>query len=143
MTHLSKKANLIFIVFIVTITHFSCAKIKQDKIDGTWIRFNVANIDPEFNEYWIFKNNEVTVEKEEMVLLPGDTVETLQTVVIDKGVYEVSANMTKSFVKLSEFVIGEYYTVNKKWQIIDLDKEIFSLSSTVGPGAQYLEFYRE
>ncbi|MFC2101308.1 hypothetical protein ACFLRZ_05710, partial [Bacteroidota bacterium] len=98
---------------------------------------------PELNEYWIFKENEITIEREKMVLIGNDTIETLQTEIYETGIYEVSANMTKSFVKLSGFDMEEYYTFNKKWQVINLDKEVFSLSSTVGPGSQYIEFYRE
>jgi len=139
-----KKYHSIFIAFfIIALTLSSCAKINQDRIDGTWTRYKPTNINPEFDEFWVFRSSEVIIEKEEMVIMPGDTIATLQRVEYERGFYEVSANIGNTFVKLSGFDRDEFYTFNKKWEIVDLDKEIFSLSSTVGPGAQFIEFYRD
>ena len=133
---------ILILIMLTSLILVSCLKIKEDKIDGQWIRVKMWDIDPQYKEYWTFSDNVVTVEKEKDTL-SADSVLTRIRVLYDDAEYSVSKTINHTYVQITGFTMDEYYTYNKKWQVIDLDKETFSLATSAGTGLIYLEFYND
>ncbi len=130
-----KKSTIVFLSIISLFILFSCSKMKESKLDGTWTRLRMDTIELPIIEEWSFSGGTLTVHK---------TYETPDTTVTyDVASYKVKKGLTRTRLEISGFHYDEYYTYNQKWRITELDNEIFGIASEEDKGVRYLEFYRD
>lgn len=88
---------------VIFILIFSCTKIRENKIEGTWEYVPVASWEESIDEKWTFnENDEIVIEK---------IYNTISSTVTDTGVYYVKSEGLSGYVEvydLDNYTNGKY-----------------------------------
>jgi len=118
-----------------------CAKISEDRIEGSWKRINVGDLkDTLFEEYWVFNEQQVAVVRN--YKKPASLVDT-----VCKLNYEIMHKKRKRWVKFETEAPIFVFNPNVTWQLLRLSPGVLVMLNDSEDGVKktgiyYTEFTR-
>ena len=128
---MNKFTLLIVIAGLVALFN-SCAKEKNDLLQGSWERVNVENINDTNMYIWEFDNGDITMSRAPKTNVGSATV-------TDKGIYILETNPLATKLQIID-TSSELY--NDRWDVLKLTDEQMIIKLDIEGGVVYKEFVK-
>jgi len=128
---MNKFTLLIVIAGLVALLN-SCAKEKNDLLQGSWERVNVENINDTNMYIWEFDNGDITMSRAPKTNVGSATV-------TDKGIYILETNPLATKLQIID-TSSELY--NDRWDVLKLTDEQMIIKLDIEGGVVYKEFVK-
>ena len=134
----NKACNITYVIsFLLLFIMTACNKMTDDKLEGTWININVADISSSNYEEWTFNHGTLKIIQ---ILAPDTSLNILKA---DTSIF-VGSYKVKNYRKLyiSNFTIGNATAYDQIWDISTLTSH--TLRIVHGPnGLTFKEFTKK